>query len=246
MEQRLLSIEERLRMGLTTAEIVNELASPHNKFCEEQAKKTEQTCFRHLSITKRQARTYIAKVHERLRVGTVEHDPILRDQILALQFRCYQGAFARGDYNTASNILMKIARLSGIIEPPAPPQIVQLLAGLPSDRERFPADTNYQTQALLRDALLAQAAKGNKKAAELAAAISATLVDAYGASRSGLTNEGESEIIATVRAQLVTRAHFPGGPVEPIERFDKDGKQLPAIDDFQALETVAPDEESKK
>jgi hypothetical protein len=238
MEARLRNIEERLRMGLTPAEVIIELSSPHNRLCQANP---EAPCTRHLGISTRQAKAYLSKVYDRFREASGAHEAVMRDQLVALQFRCYQGAFARQDFTGASRILMHIARITGLVEGAPPQQVVQLLGNLPSDRDRFPADTNYQAQALLRDALLAQAARGNKKAAELAATIAATLTDQYGAARSGLTSDVEESIVAKVRAHLVTEAHLPGGPLEPIERRDSEGRLLPAIDDFANLETVKQD-----
>jgi len=37
--------------------------------------------------------------------------------------------------------------------------------------------------------------------------------------------------------------HFPGGLIEPIERKDDKGNNVPAIDDFASLQTVGKKED---
>ncbi len=229
-------------MGLTPAEVILELTGDHNAYCN---LPDAPPCIRHLRLSKRTAEGYLERVKERFREAAKLHDPMLRDQILALQFRCYQGAFAKGNYGGAAMILMDIARLAGYLEPAVPQQIIQLLSAIPSDRDRFPADTNYQVSAFARDMLLASAARGSKRAAEAAALVASQMTEAYGTSRSGLANGVEEDIVARVRAHLVTEAHFPDGPLVPLERRDSEGRVLPAVDDFANLETPAKPDKSE-
>ena len=52
IELRLRNVEERLRMGLTPAEVILELTSDHNQFCN---RPDVPPCTRHLRLSKRTA-----------------------------------------------------------------------------------------------------------------------------------------------------------------------------------------------
>jgi hypothetical protein len=159
IELRLMAIEDRLKAGLSPAEIKAELISEHFPHCNQvRPDGTATICRRHLGLTKRQAENYMGRVTERLREASSQHRGLIKDQILAMQFRCYQGAFARQDFGEASRIAARISELEGFKQNHAPmPALLAFLQDSRTDRDRFP-DSNYQLQVLLRD-LLAEAAR---------------------------------------------------------------------------------------
>ncbi len=218
-------------MGLMTAEIVNELTS----VCHEQC---STKCTRHLGISSRQAENYIAEAKRRLRAassGISEFER--RDQYEAMLHRCYQGALARGDYKAAANITMQLATLNNVLQAPAPQNFLQLLNLMPDDKDRYPGDRNYRIQAMARDYLLMRGAGGDPRAVEMAARIAGTMVDAYGATRSGMKTEEEVELVEKVRGQLITQSYFPPGLVmEPITE---------PVNDFAGLQTPGKEKEPR-
>lgn len=219
-------------MGLMVAEIVNELSS----HCHEQCSKK---CTRHLGISTRQAEAYIAEAQRRLRAASSSLKEVeRRDQYEAMLHRCFQGAFARGDYKAAANITMQLATLNGVLQPPAPQAFLNLLNVMPDDKERFPGDANYRVLTAARDYLMARAAAGDPRAAEGAARIASGIVDNYGASRGSMKSEDERALVEKVRANLVTQTYFPPGMVfEPITT---------PINDFAGLETPGKEKEPKE
>lgn len=235
IELRLRSIEDRLKMGLSPAEVVAELTSSHFPHCNQANRDGHvMRCLRHLSITERQAQNYMARVTERLRATSTEHRAVLKDQILAMQMRCYQGAFHRGDFGEASRIAARIADLEGFRQQQQPmPNLLAFLQNVTTDRDRFP-DRNYQLQVLVRDLLAEQASKGDRRALDLLLKLSAGIMDRYGLDAAQKLAELPPDLLDSLRSQLVSNEKF-GGPLTPIERQD----------DFAALE-VKQEKDAKR
>lgn len=235
IELRLRSIEDRLKMGLSPAEVVAELTSTHFPHCNQANRDGHvMRCLRHLSITERQAQNYMTRVTERLRATSTEHRAVLKDQILAMQMRCYQGAFHRGDFGEASRIAARIADLEGFRQQQQQmPNLLAFLQNVTTERERFP-DRNYQLQVLVRDLLAEQASKGDRRALELVLKLSAGIMERYGMDTGQKLAELPPEVVDALRSQLVSNEKF-GGPLTPIDR----------VDDFATLE-VKQDKDAKR
>jgi hypothetical protein len=235
IELRLMAIEDRLKAGLSPAEIKAELISEHFPHCNQvRPDGTATICRRHLGLTKRQAENYMGRVTERLREASSQHRGLIKDQILAMQFRCYQGAFARQDFGEASRIAARISELEGIKQNQAPmPALLAFLQDSRTDRDRFP-DSNYQLQVLLRDLLAERAASGDRRAMEAVVKISAGIMERYGLDAGQKMSELPADLLDSLRSRLVSSEKF-GGPLAPI------GKQ----DDFAALE-VKQDKDSNR
>lgn len=242
MDRRVRSVEERLRDGLTDTEVRNELQSRCIEGCPDGCNKHPDgrhirgcpaDCRRHLGIGQRQAENYVARAYARLRELAKPEEMQHRDQIIAMLHRAYQGCMAIGDYSGAANVAMKIARIKNIIDAdPTINNVMQVLAGLPTDRDRFSGDRNYQLMAVLRDALAQAGARGNLKAAAAAATISSGMVETFGYSAGGMGETEEAELAERVRGKIITVSKFGDEPMDPIEAFDEHGHRVPAVNDF--------------
>lgn len=249
LDRRIRSIEERLRDGLTEGEIVNELMDDCTTGCPKDCTQHSENrhirgcppnCRRHLRMRKRQtAESYIRRAYDRLRQLAKPEEQSHRDQILAMLHRSFQGCMQIGHYGDAANVAMKIARIKGLIDAdPNITNVLALLSNLPTDKDRFAGDRNYQLLGMLRDALAQLGARGNVKAASAAMRTAATMAETFGISQGTLAPEEERRIADEVRSRLITQERF-GEPIEAIEAFDDEGNRVPAVNDFAAEQVAA-------
>jgi len=242
MDLRILSVEERLRDGLADSEVRNELMQRCTVGCHAGCTEHEEKrhirgcpvdCRRHLGLSETSAKDLVRRAYERLRDLATPEEQGYRQQILGMLHRSYQGCIATGDYSGAANVVMKIARIRGLIDSdPNLTQVLALIQGLPSDKDRFAGDRNYQLLGMMRDALAQAGARGNVKAAAASAKIGADIVEMFGYTQGVSGSEAEREIAERVRARVITVSKFGDTPVERLERIDSHGRQLPAVNDF--------------
>lgn len=238
-EMTLLAIEEHLAQGYDGREIRAKLMRDHD--AEDRiagVKACPKPCFIHRKLPMKLANAMMDRGLDQFRSCST----VSKEQIVAMFLQCYRAALGQGNPTGASTILMSLARLCGFTEntPAAVMNLINNIQSLPPDPRRQNSQ-DYQFANAARLMALHQAMAGKSGAAQAVIAATSVIAENF-AEDDGPRPEAEAELVKSVRSRLVTGMHFPGGPVDPIERRDSKGNIIPAIDDFANLQTASKKE----
>lgn len=234
-----LAIEEHLAQGYDGREIRAKLMRGHDVTDPYKGTKAcPRPCFIHRQLEFHDA----VKMLERGLAQFRECSTVSKEQIVAMILDCYRNCMAQGNATGAAQIAMQLARLCGFteIQSPGVTNLIANIQSLPQDPRRTQS-ADYKIADVVRMALLPHAMSGKAGAAQALLAANSMIAESF-PEIDGPRPEHESELVRKVRSKLITLEHFPGGPIEPIERRDDKGNIVPAIDDFASLQTVGKKE----
>lgn len=234
-----LAIEEHLAQGYDGREIRAKLMRGHDVTDPVRGTKAcPRPCFIHRKLEFHDA----VKMLERGLAQFRECSTVSKEQIVAMILDCYRNCLAQGNATGAAQIAMQLARLCGFTElqSPAVTNLIANIQNMPQDPRRTQS-ADYRIMDAARIALLPHAMSGKAGPAQAVIAATSMIAESF-PENDGPRPEYEAELVGKVRSKLITLEHFPGGPIEPIERKDDKGNNVPAIDDFASLQTVGKKE----